>query len=64
MSADAKPSEHGSAPLRCTHCGGAEFRMREYALHTTEDELLRQSWTADPLRAYICGNCGHVHWFA
>jgi hypothetical protein len=64
MVVEAKPCEHLGRPLRCTHCGGEEFHIREYAVRTTEDELLRQPWVADQLKAYICGNCGNVTWFA
>jgi hypothetical protein len=60
---EAKPREHLDRTLRCAHCGGAEFRMLEYAVRTTEDELLRLPWAADTLKAYICGQCGCIQWF-
>lgn len=59
---EAKPCEHHGVALRCAHCGGAEFRLREYAIRTTEDEMLRLPWAADTLRAYICGQCGCIQW--
>ena len=63
-STDTKLSEHRGVPLCCAHCGFKEFRVREYALRTVEDELLRQSWATDQVKAYICTQCGGVLWFA
>lgn len=60
---DAMPLEHHGVPLRCAHCGGGAFRVREYAIRTTEDEMLRLPWAADAIRAYICGQCGSIQWF-
>ena len=61
---DAQLREHRGVPLCCAHCGAREFRVREYALRTVEDELLRQSWVTDQVKAYICTQCGGVLWFA
>lgn len=61
---EAMPLEHHGKPVRCAHCGGTEFRVREYAVRTTEDEILRLPWAADTLWAYICGQCGCMQWFS
>ena len=61
---EAKPYEHCGKPLLCAHCGGMEFRVREYAIRTMEDEMFRLPWAADKMKAYICGTCGGVSWFA
>jgi hypothetical protein len=61
---ESKPNEHRDATWRCPLCGCAEFHVREYALRTTENEFFHLTWTADPLKAYICGKCGNVQWFA
>ena len=61
---DAKPCQHGEHTLRCPVCGGEKFVVREYALRTVEDEMLRQPWAADQVKAYVCGQCRNLQWFA
>ena len=61
---EAGPCEHRGVALRCPHCGGNAFRIREYALRTVDDEMYRLPWAADSVRAYICGQCGNMQWFA
>jgi len=41
-----------------------ESAERQYALRTIEDEMFKQPWAVDELKAYVCGCCGHVLWFA
>ena len=62
--AEAKPYEHCGRTLRCVHCGGTEFRVREYAIRTMEDEMFRLPWAADKMKACVCDHCGGVSWFA
>ncbi len=64
MNGDAQPRQHNGRALQCPVCAGAHFVLREYALRTIEDEMLRQPWAADQMKAYVCSDCGHVLWFA
>lgn len=64
VATEARPCEHHGMPLRCQHCGANAFRIREYALRTMDDEMYRLPWAADSVRAYICGHCGSIQWFA
>ena len=61
---DAKPCEHRGIPLHCPICHTDKFSERQYALRTIEDEMFKQPWAVDELKAYVCGCCGHVLWFA
>ena len=61
---ETAPRPHDGKALRCAHCSGDKFRVREYALRTYEDETLRVPWSADNVKAYICEQCGSIIWFA
>ena len=60
---DAKPCEHRGIALRCPICCADKFSERQYALRTIEDEMFKQPWAVDELKAYACGSCGHILWF-
>jgi len=60
---DTAPNEHRGQRLQCPVCSGREFSQREYAVRTIEDEMFRQPWAVDEIKAYVCTGCGHILWF-
>jgi hypothetical protein len=63
MSIDAKTCQHKGRALRCPIWAGDRFDVREYALRTLEDEMFKQTWAADQVKAYVCAECGNITWF-
>jgi len=62
--AEARTCEHRGIALQCPVCQGNRFFTREYAMRTVEDEMFRQPWAADEVKAFVCERCSNILWFA
>jgi transcription elongation factor Elf1 len=49
--------------LTCLVCGGASFLVRQSLLNTVGLTALGLDWANRTAACYVCGNCGHIHWF-
>ncbi len=49
--------------IRCTHCGGEEFRSREAQLNTSGMTMLDVDWLNTSGTALVCVRCSLIQWF-
>lgn len=51
-------------PVRCPHCGGAEFDSREILLNTRTATFFNFDWLNRGATTLRCRSCGRIEWFA
>lgn len=51
------------AALRCQHCDFDHFGHRKAQLNTAAMTFMDLDWLNASADVYVCGRCGHLHWF-
>lgn len=49
--------------VRCSHCDGEKFEIREALLNTAGMTFVRLDWANSPATVLVCANCSHLTWF-
>lgn len=49
--------------LKCSHCGGEDFKKSEAQLNTTFLTFLDLDWLNRTANVFICHACGKLEWF-
>jgi uncharacterized protein len=60
---DGSRFEAAGRVVRCSHCGGEEFRSREAQLNTSGMTLLDVDWLNTSGTALVCMRCSLIQWF-
>ncbi len=60
---DGSAFEAAGRRVRCTHCGGEEFRSREAQLNTSGMTILDVDWLNTSGTALVCMRCSLIQWF-
>jgi predicted nucleic-acid-binding Zn-ribbon protein len=60
---EATRREYHGVHLCCPICRHDRFVAQEYAMRSTEAEILKLAWASEPATAYICENCKYILWF-
>lgn len=54
----------GGVQVRCAHCGGYEFDLREILMNTRGVTFLNLDWLNRGASALTCRHCSRIEWFA
>ncbi len=61
---EAAPRSIRGRQLVCPVCRHTEFFSREYLLNTRLATFFKVDWANHAATTYVCGQCGHIMWFA